>query len=190
MSFFSFEHLPPEMQEQLRDQAAKMEMATTDFGHGIVRFMTEQDSDTLQTFKSMMYLISHSGESPLAAYWEGMSGIALQIRFGICAAHGINHDDEAAAAMGVGEKPARTYVPESRDQVTPDSFDESTRGTMKQYHVDDCYDSDTRLFVGFKCTGIEGGPPGGCGMIYQSLQDRMVHEPEHCSGCFTRTAHG
>lgn len=195
MPIFSFGDLPEELQNALRQQAAQAEMASDDFGHSIIRFMDEADDEALTTVRSMMHMLVHSTDSPLASYWEGMLTWARKERYGICPAHGVDHSKELADMSGQEVPPAgdemdmRSGTPVN-EQITPASFSPAQRGTMEQYHVDDAYDADTRAFIGFRCTGIVGGPVDGCGMIYTSLEDRMVHEPEHCSGCFAKAAHG
>lgn len=64
------------------------------------------------------------------------------------------------------------------------------RELMKTYHLDDARVEGTNELVGFACTGIEGGPKGGCGIIYVSIEDRMLKGPEDCHGCFVRAGQG
>lgn len=60
---------------------------------------------------------------------------------------------------------------------------------MKKYHLDDLRDEDTGELLGFICTGIDG-VRSPCGVRYVSIEDRMLRDPEHCSGCFIKAAHG
>lgn len=68
-------------------------------------------------------------------------------------------------------------------------FTESDLENMSKYHIDDLWDEDTNEFLGFICTGIQGMKQG-CGMRYPSIEDRMLREPESCSGCHSVMGHG
>lgn len=66
---------------------------------------------------------------------------------------------------------------------------ETEKRFMTLYHLDDLRDEDTHALLGFVCTGINGMKEP-CGMRYPSIEDRMLNEPEYCSGCHQKMAHG
>lgn len=197
--FFSFEDLPEEIQQAIRGQQAHSEMSHNDFTHGVMRLFDELNQDQLSTLKEMLHILSH-GANQLASHWEGMVAITRQTKYGVCAVHDKDHStellgDAPAAGEQVYVHPDSGRVSDSPPvrindgQITPDSFNEEERALMVKYHLDDAYDEDTQEFLGFVCTGIEGSN-GPCGMKYASIADRMLREPESCSGCFQRNAHG
>ena len=208
-----FESLPPEWQEMLRRQQAMAEMSEDDMAHGIQTFMVELNEEQGLRLMQMLHRMGHSPEATMAHYWEGLLTGIRHMKFGFCTFHGVDHSKEMEDAM-MPPDPVKTHsplVPPAGDKdITPAqtdvglkvfdhtvsgktgliAFSENDRALLNKYHLDDLYDQDSGKFVGFKCTGIVGGPPEGCGMIYASLDDRMLREPEECGGCFARTAHG
>lgn len=68
------------------------------------------------------------------------------------------------------------------------------RDMMKLYNLDDLWQrkmsadqpgsepSEGDVFLGFVCKG--------CGMQYQSIQDRMLRSVDECRGCFLKAGHG
>ena len=53
---------------------------------------------------------------------------------------------------------------------------------MNEYNLDDLRDEDSGIILGFICTN--------CGMRYQSIEDRMLREPDECTGCQQKSAWG
>lgn len=202
MSVFSFGDLPPEIQQELQNQVAFAQANSEDFGHAVQRLMTEMDQDSLITLKTMLHYVVHESNSPVAAYWEGVVTGSLTHRFNICSAHGVNHDEEAEQELRVPEgfeSPSQMLLNYTEEDVPESSADRARSGRlsdgdkmlMEQYHLDDAYieGSQPPLFYGFICTGIKGRREG-CGVMYPSIEDRMLKEPESCSGCFQKAAHG
>lgn len=88
-------------------------------------------------------------------------------------------------------KLSRLHERDIEDVPLPNFYEltETDQELMELYHLDDLRIEGTNELIGFICTGINGMNQG-CGMKYPSIEDRMKHEPEHCSGCFTRMGHG
>lgn len=187
MHFFPFSFEPPNEEEQAEMRAAheRHQMAIDDFRHGFQRLFSELDQDQLRTLRTMLHILSEQTPNLNASGWEGMISWELKARFNICVSCGVNHEEEFA-------DPAASQ----KEEVTPDQplpiFKEvemTEQELMKQYHLDDLRIEGTGELVGFACTGIYGAP-GPCGMSYPSIQDRMLKDPEECSGCFRRMAQG
>jgi hypothetical protein len=55
---------------------------------------------------------------------------------------------------------------------------------IKEYNLDDAYEvnTDPPKFLGFICRG--------CGIVYVSLEDRMLRRPDECHGCFLKAKFG
>jgi hypothetical protein len=189
-SFFGFPFQPPseEEQEEMRQAHDRNQMALDEFRHSFQRLFDELDKDQLRTFATMLNLVVNATGSVLAASWEGMALQSLKTRYNVCIACGVNHDEEVhvppkAAEVGPEQKAQEADIP------LPLAFTEQDHENMKKYHLDDVYDSDTKEFLYFVCTGIKG-MKGPCGVTYPTIQDRMLNGPEHCSGCFARMSQG
>jgi hypothetical protein len=71
----------------------------------------------------------------------------------------------------------------------PLGLTDDDRANMAKYNIDDAWDEETKVFLGFACLGV-GGFNGRCGMTYPSIEDRMLKEPDECSGCRARSRWG
>lgn len=199
--FFS---IPEEVQQKLREHYERHEMMKEEFRHSFQRIFEELSEDQLRTIRTMLSVISDQDDSHLAAEWLGMASWALKTRFNICVTCGINHDEELAEPPE--QKEAAQYFEtvndptlakvliiqaDSADQPLPSFYEpsEDERKLMEQYHLDDLRVEGTNEFLGFVCTGIKGWDKP-CGMRYSTIQDRMLRDPESCSGCHQRMMHG
>lgn len=195
MFFVNPDDLPPEVKAQM-DQA---EMAADSYRHDATRFLTELSEDQLVTFRNMMHNLVFEESGKLAAYYEGMAGAFANLRFNICPSCGVNHDKEAAgfhsedqsnlARETIGEyQDAASKQTDNAQSMLP-SFDLSEEDLqhMKKYHLDDVRDADNHQIIAFRCTGVNNIP---CGMTYPSIEDRMLREPDECSGCQTKAMWG
>lgn len=86
-------------------------------------------------------------------YYAGIIGGELLHRFGVCMACGKKHDEELKRMAGEGPS-------EKRDEATlRDEYRVILTGVGEQVQCTDC------------------------GLIYSSLEDRMLRKPDECSGC-------
>lgn len=195
---FPFGEPTPEQIKELEEQVQMTKLAWDEFRHGVQRLFEELPEDQLSILASMLNHLTHC-EQPelLAASWGSYATWELKKRFNICASCGVNHDKEFQVEHPNPEpetsedEKAAAFIP-YEDRVKNDGtidFTSSERALMTKYHLDDAYDEDTKKFIGFMCTGIEG-MRGACGIIYPSLDDRMIKEPEDCHGCHVRMMHG
>lgn len=197
--FFS---IPEEVQQKLREHYERHEMMKEEFRHSFQRIFEELSEDQLRTIRTMLSVISDQDDSHLAAEWLGMASWALKTRFNICVTCGINHDEELTEEPPSEKKEEEYFdnVPHTTvtrmykvddDQPLPSFYEpsEDERKLMEQYHLDDLRVEGTNEFLGFICIGIKGWDKP-CGMKYPSIQDRMLRDPESCSGCHQRMMHG
>lgn len=208
---FPFHPPTPEEMEEMQRQQTEHEMRLTEFRHSFQRMFEEMDENQLSTIQTMFHILADGTDSRLASYWEGIIAWERKKRFNICSTCGVDHDKEIlspdtgdhAADPTEPTRPVMESTPAAAGfQVLDDGtlvIPPEIRETMNQYHLDDTYtdrgeSSDPNhqqyIFLGFKCTGIQGGPKDGCGVVYPTIQDRMIKGPEECSGCFQRTMHG
>lgn len=212
--WFPFQPPSQEEQREMRAEAERNAASADAFFHGFQRMLEESSEDDLITLRTMLQVVTQRTSDDLACRWHGMVMMALKSRFNICIHCGTNHDNEVPRP----EKPLfdkggthplldleamRETLIEQSPGKPPQPFEDRERNSdgtipflpeereiMDEYHLDDSYEeADPPLFLGFRCTGIEGWNKP-CGVVYPSLQDRMLNPPEKCSGCQTRMAHG
>jgi hypothetical protein len=205
MPMFGFFQPPSEEeQKQMQEAFERHRMSVEEFQHSFQRLFEELDEDQLKTIRTAFHALLDTTGSPLAGQWEGMVAWQLKTRFNICVTCGVDHDKE------LSDQNSHVNIPQEFLEVTPPEevaplvidkriaqdgltifapLSTEQRSLADKYHLDDLRDQDTNELLGFYCTGING-MKGPCGMKYPSIEDRMLREPEHCSGCFQRMAQG
>lgn len=202
--------MPEEIRKQMEEHQQRAEMAADSYRHDVTRLFAELPLDQLMTLRNMLHQLVFDEDGRLAAYYEGQVSSALRFVHNVCPSCGVDHDKEAAnfepapaedteANMAddlIGEY--RQKAAEKADEEPPTdklqsmlpTFDltEEDLANMEKYHLDDMRDQDTHQILGFLCTGV--GNQGACGMIYPSIEDRMMRDPETCTGCQQRAAWG
>lgn len=193
--FWEFFQMSEQQREEMQRQADTHSMAMNDFHHAFQRLFEEASLEHLNTYKQMLNFIVHSNGSVLAAQWLGMVQHALKSRFNICITCGVNHDEEILPQPTQPTPTGDLVVPWDNESsnLSESEEDEIELGTdkaiMEVYHLDDLRQEGTGELLGFACTGIEG-MKGPCGVVYKSIEDRMLKGPEECSGCFVRMGQG
>ncbi len=203
MNFISFnpDDLPPELKAQLDRENMEIEVKA----HMIERFVEELDEEQLLGLDALLKLMSRAPKYSII-YWRGRTEALLKERYNICAAHGVDHDKEAAAEMHPKEESTVAKGNEDAPMAATSEqaagaelqrFDREltfrpamagyewlpqTVGIMIEYNLDDFYDEDTKEFVAFRCIK--------CGVEYPNIADRMLKPPDECHGCFQKAAHG
>ncbi len=93
-------HMPPNpfadpegFQAYQREQFEKHMMKVEDYRRSLNTFLAEAPADQLLLISNM--LVSIGANEGAVRYYEGQFDTALQMRFNICAVHGVDHDDEA-----------------------------------------------------------------------------------------------
>lgn len=163
---------------QIETEAARHEFQT---------MFDEMSPEHLKILQAMMHAIG-LGDPNLALWFEGTILGLMKAKYNICMTCLVNHDEEVSQ-MDTEVKEDSSEKPLVWKPRSPEDFSELDKKVMKEYHLDDQWDEDTMAFMGFACTGIEGAR-GPCGLVYQSIEDRMLREPESCSGCHKRMGQG
>lgn len=170
--FGNFDELPDEIKQQISEQMAEHrahmehhEMANSNIRHQVYKLFEDQSQENLQ----MLIILLHSlGKK--ATYWAGYSVAVMHRRFNLCPADGQNHDEELkSVADPQGEMPWEDFVHTVPDDVLR---------KMNEYNVNFIPNEWPKV----RCER--------CGMMYVSLEDRMLRDPEACAGCFSKSAHG
>jgi hypothetical protein len=204
MTFPFFFHQPSEEDRaKMEEERKEHELRLDEFRHSSQRLFDELSEDQLTTLSMMLHIIADQPGPHLATMWEGMALTARKYRFDVCATCNVNHDTEIQKAAAPKDEPKTKHLddtsfdspyfemqkdPEPMLPIFGDLTDED-RMNMAQYHLDDVYEEGTGVLLHFACTGIKG-MNGPCGATYPTIEDRMLKEPENCSGCHTRMAHG
>lgn len=186
---------PPEMLAVMRARREAHFMHLEDTRNKMEGLFEDLPVEQLAILRELLYEIASAGPTAqaIAEYWMGWASAGLKFKHGVCSGCGLNHEDDAlkdlvkeAAPAGdeaVVIQPVVDLANKFRDMT------EEELQLMREYHLDDARVEGTNELVGFICTGIVGCP-GGCGIVYPSIEDRMLRGPEDCHGCFNKAAHG
>jgi hypothetical protein len=172
---FGFIPMPEEMRAHMEEQAAKQEMFADSYRHAVQRMFDELSREHLETLRQILHNLTMSG-STLAAYYEGQVATSLHTRFNVCSGCGVNHDEQAED-LGQPEQSQ-----ESQTIVVAGDLTHEDLTNMETYNLDDLREEGTNNLVGFICKA--------CGLKYSSIADRMVAEPDKCSGCIQKAKWG
>lgn len=200
MHMFGFFQPPSEEeQQQLKEAFERHRMSMEEFNHSFQRLFEELGEDQLKTLRTAFNIILSNDQSIIAGQWDAMASWELRKRFNICVTCGVNHDEELISSHGEQPDPEPQWIKDIQPMADPrivqdglpmfQPLSDEERSLADKYHLDDLRNEDTGELMGFVCTGING-MKGPCGVIYPSIEDRMLREPEHCSGCFSRMAQG
>ena len=162
-----FEGLPPYIQNMIDLGAKNLDhqiMKAQDRQLRIFRFVDSLSADDLVTLD---YLISSLNEKTVL-YWSGRLDATIEGKFGLCPQCGISHEDEVRSFL----KPIEPE-PNGGD---PPLLTEADALTIQKYRL--LVDAEGKL----RCRD--------CGLAYQSLKDRTLRPPEHCSGCEIKAKFG
>lgn len=188
----------PEQIAAMEARRAAHFMSLEDAKNKLEGLFGELTLEQLTSLREMLYTISNSDNTvAMADYWTGWASAVLKYKHGVCSSCGVDHSEEGLMDLvkknGPDDQPAGDEPQvSSENDVALDKFRDMTPeelALMKEYHLDDARIEGTNELVGFICTGIEG-VPGGCGLVYVSIEDRMLKKPEECHGCFNKAAHG
>ena len=195
MDFFSHFGITEEDQKKIKEQYEKAEMVREEFRHAFQRLFEELNEDQLRTLHTMLRIILEHDHPGIIGEWYGICGWALKTRFNICVTCGVNHDTEFEenvphTTVTRNYETADLHVV-GEDQPLPAFYEltEEDIRNMEEYHLDDLREEGTNELLGFICTGIKGWDKP-CGVRYPSIEDRMLRDPESCSGCHQRMMHG
>jgi hypothetical protein len=187
---------PDDLPDEIRVQIDRHRMEHSEASHAVYRLFEELNEDQIETLARLLRGVA--GDESMASYYIGILAAQSARRTGNCLACGRNHEADAHALADGSAGPGvdtDTSEPASAPQQPPmDGGNPYVPGTMGamienavKYHVEPV---DEGGYHGkMRCTGISGSN-GPCGIIYQSLEDRMLRGPEVCSGCFAKAGQG
>lgn len=184
MEIFGF---PVEEPEEVKAARERHFMHLDSIRHDMERLLEELDKEQLVTLRHMLNYAG--GNEAYAQYWSGAIGATLKYKHGLCGC-GKDHAAELLAPAGEPVVQSSTTIDEAietyGEPFEPVNQAEFDAG-LEKYNV--------RLPEEGEVTAAEGEMPvicKGCGMLYQSIEDRMRREPgiPGCSGCVQKQKWG
>lgn len=168
--------------EEYQAMMERQQMESESLRHDMERLLDELTKEQLITLRHMLV---HAGTSAeYAQYWCGAIGGTLKYKHSMCGC-GKDHDAELLAPPA--EPVVVSSVPEEKQFLSPDEI--TTK--MDEYNVRAPEKAD--YDKGLQHTAEEAPVIcKGCGMLYQSLEDRMLQAPgiPGCPGCIQKTKWG
>lgn len=175
-----------EVMQHRRDHEQMAQVAR----HQLRRLFTELSEGQLRSLNDLLHMLSSSeAEAPrVAAYYHGLGTASLEARFGVCTACDSNpcaHDQAIQGLLPPVAAPGSTEPPRGIPDVKVGEsgmllVDQQMK--MLDYNLDDLREEGTNKLLGFVCNG--------CGMRYPSIEDRMLKQPDDCSGCHQKAKFG
>lgn len=179
----------------MEDTMARQKMAHDSALHGIMRFVHELEEEQLEAFAMLMYSLTDPRQSvTLASKFEGIARQVLHFKHGWCACgerHGLVEDllsdmnpDNVGSPHphGTGEEysePGKLDLAAYEAAMQPGDIEQAAANKkatlMAQYNM---IESEGKLLCKL------------CGTQFISLRDRMLREPDDCSGCRMKNAQG
>lgn len=177
------EHMffPPGMPEELKEQIKAHVREHHDnhmiYRHQVVYFLQSLKEEQLSVIKDMFVALETQDNAATAGFYQGLIASLLSDKFGHCIACGSKHEDELHKIVSEGTVDTDNSVPKPwPDLVT--GLDTDTRKNLADYRLNIV----TQDYPKVACRD--------CGMIYQSLEDRMLKAPEDCIGCIQKEKWG
>lgn len=175
---FYFGDMPEELKEMIERQHMEAQADQADLD----RVIETMQIDDLLVVRRMLRIVATNG-AHAAAFFDGQIYARLRAN-GLCVNCGQpDHDHEALAQELADAAPPPVDEPAPGQLLIPGTeFTEEQHRQMAEYGLDDLRDEDTHQLLGFICLN--------CGMRYPSIEDRMLRNPDDCSGCHIKSAHG
>lgn len=179
--FFPFQMEPPSEEQiaEMKEMQARAEMHSSEFMHSAIGLLESADVETLNALYNLFVMIEHN--SDLLHYFQGICIARQRTLESVCLACGKDH---MAELLDPADAPAPVEHPADATLHKQDELDRRVAQAI-EYHVKPV----DEWWGKFVCTGIEGTNEG-CGLVYETLEDRIVKEPEDCHGCFIKASHG
>lgn len=165
MHFVNPEDLPPELRAHLEQHM----MVTEQNAHDVRDLFESLDESQLRVFRGILRIVD---ENPGAAsYYAGVVSTQLSFRFGVCLGCGRKHDEE------LKDMATESGVPKTWTDIAA-TLDTETLENLHKYHLNVIPNEWPRVVC------------AKCGKTYVSLEDRMLREPDDCSGCHEKEMWG
>lgn len=170
---FMFE-MPEEMREEMRKRMEEHQLQVEDYYHSVQHLFDELNKDQLHTLRWILHNVSADETGKLASYYEGQVANMLQVKYSVCPGCGKDHTEELLEQQAAPDQPTEKPA-EVVPQHTGPSLTDEDKAKMEEYNLDDAYEAGSERFIGFICKG--------CGLLYPSIDDRMLKAPDECHGC-------
>ena len=175
---FIFGAPTPEQLEEHKRRHDQAHMEQQSLRHEVASYIDDLSMEQLKIFRAIISAVS--GDEGYGQYMMGQLTAMLHVKYGLCVACGLNHDEELQRTL---DAPVPLPVVEADEPMS----DEERAINMHDYNLrapnpgEVDARSDERPVI---CRG--------CGMLYQSLEDRMLRPTgiDGCHGCQLKSAHG
>ena len=183
---FGFGELPEEIQDKLKQEMDRHQMATDAMQHDVSRFFRELSVDHLKTLRFLMHACSCSAQA--AAFYEGVAATHLTLIHNVCAC-GEDHDADAHALLEPSEDTKLVALIEHPDLA--DDVKEVAGQMREQVNAALASDPNTGPY-NLKLDENDNYVCANCGKPYPSLDDRMLRPPgpDGCPGCVDKAKWG
>lgn len=186
--------MPQELKDQIDRKTAEGKLMTRQFEDLLSR-LTHDDMDVLNAL-----FIQFARESDQALYFAGIV-MGYQHKYdGSCLGCGHIHDDVGDALHGILEKDGPKLPLVDKEAIAAEVAHrrgETIIEEMVMLFSEEQYD---KLCDEYRVNPLELDKDKafqdmrvmcqGCGMVYVTLQDRMLKDPASCSGCHIKAAQG
>ena len=173
MHFLNPEDLPEGIKRAIMQHLDQHNMSREVAVHEIHSFLDSLKADQLESLDNMIHTISNSPET--AAYFAGLVTMTLKLKHNICPCG----SDQCPNSVLGSTAPRGSQPEEHKVDMTRGRFDE----LLSEYGLEE-YENSNGKVNGLYCKN--------CGMIYQSLEDRMLRPPgvKGCAGCQAKAKWG
>lgn len=190
MEGFSVFGMPPEIAAEMQRQQELHAMSISATRHDIVNLFKALDKDQLITLRLMF----QSCEGDYASSMAGYITAHLELLHDICPGCSKVHEEPTVGDFMENTVSAADVAEAmTKDAVKPESAaeEQDRMSLLMGYGVRDHNEQDIQNGLVLS----EGERPvicEGCGMLFQSLEDRMLRRPgmDGCQGCQHKSAHG
>lgn len=160
---------PEEARAMMEKMAEQQEMAQDVALHEVERFFDSLDKEQLTALRIVVRGTHTEG---YVEYVAGLIGGILRYKYNVCGC-GRDHDAELLAGSSSSETPEQIEERISKLEPSPEEEAQYLRD-LEVYTLVQNFEGGR---LNYKCTG--------CGMEYQSLEDRKLRDPgvKGCEGC-------
>jgi hypothetical protein len=160
----------------------RQENSSLVYQHRVSHFFSSLNEEQLSIIRDIISSIS--GDERLGGYYGGITTMLLVKDHGYCMACGGKHDDELARLL-------REHSEQEEEEEKEEEEEDRPSGSKWSDYV--LTDETSEALADYRVNLLDPPPQVACrdcGMIYPSLEDRMLKPPDYCSGCFSKAAHG
>jgi len=192
--FFNPADIPEEERLRMQREHDRRIMEMQDYRHSVHSFFAELSVEQMTLMRRLLSDLGNDDSGKLCNYFEGVTVGILESKFNVCPSCGVNHDMEFLESLNKDDDALDVDEPEPAETSEMDfKSEEPTKPekslkelqaaaeARRQSKLDE-YNLSRGLGSQVICKN--------CSMIYPSLKDRMLREPDQCPGCEQKSKWG